>query len=66
MTEDPRKKQWESLRDQNKALYDSTGDDFLRIRYEACKRLLGEEDEKKEDPQHFAYPLSFYITFQFI
>jgi|APSaa5957512493_1039668.scaffolds.fasta_scaffold190900_1 hypothetical protein len=54
MTEDPRKKQWESLRDQNKALYDSTGDDFLRIRYEACKRLLGEEDEKKEDPQHFA------------
>ena len=42
---DPHKKQWESLRDQAKSLYDSTGDQFQKERYEACKRLLGEDQE---------------------
>jgi hypothetical protein len=53
MTDDLHKKQWESLRDQNKMLYDSTGDEFLRIRYEACKRLLGEGKDSKPEPNHF-------------
>lgn len=50
MTEDLHKKQWESLRDLNDSLYKSTGDNTYKIRYEACKRLLG--DEKPEEPKN--------------
>jgi len=54
MTEDPRKIQWESLRDKNKALYESTGDEIYNVRYKACKGLLGEVTEDKPEPKHFA------------
>lgn len=51
--EDFRKKQWESLRDLNKSLFEQTGDRIYESRYEACIRLLGEEEPVKKEPEHF-------------
>lgn len=51
--EDFRKKQWESLRDLNKQLFEQTGDSIYESRYKACKRLLGEEEPVKKEPEHF-------------
>lgn len=51
--EDNRKKMWESLKDLNKQLFEQTGDRTYETRYEACKRLLGEEETPKKEPEHF-------------
>ena len=42
MTSESHKKDWESYRDMYSDLYKSTNEDIYKMRYDACKRLLGE------------------------
>ena len=48
MTEDNHKAEWEDLRDIYSELYKSTNEDIYRERYNACKRLLGEEKPRPQ------------------
>ena len=53
MTEESHKKEWESMAKEYSVLMVTTGLDIYKQRYEACKRLLGEDQVKKPDLAFF-------------